>query len=242
MVSFFEKLKKGMGVEVNEDIEELPPDKLPASKKPVKDKDKKVKKTGKKTGTLKTVKDKSTDIKTEEMELPEIKNDFYEENEKKEELPQEEPILEEEPIEQKETKKISLTEDKSIITKVKKEKLASKEKWMKEPEGQLTVDVYQTDSHLIIQSAIAGVKPEELDLKLEDDRVVIRGERQNPVEESGDYFTKECYWGPFSREIILPVEVNLHGVEAEMKDGILIIRVPKVTKERIKKIVVKKGE
>jgi len=134
-----------------------------------------------------------------------------------------------------------LTEDKSVITRVKTEKPTDREKWIKEPEGQLTVDVYQTDSHLIVQSAIAGVRPEELDLTLEDDRIIIKGNRQNPVKESGDYFTKECYWGPFSREIILPVEVNLHGVEAEMKDGILIIRVPKVTKERVKKIVVKKG-
>ncbi len=238
MASFFDKLKKGMGIELNGEIEEPAPAKPTSRKKPSKDKEEKVKKTVKKPKAPKVAREKPAEIKTEEMELPEIEPE-PEEEEKKEEIPQEE--TEEKPVHHKETKRISLTEDKSVVTSVKKEKIENKEKWIKKPEGQLTVDVYQTDSHLIVQSAIAGVKPEELDLTLEDDRIIIKGERQNPVKEDSDYFTKECYWGPFSREIILPVEVNLHGVEADMKEGILIIRVPKITKERVKKIVVKKG-
>ncbi|MFA4998860.1 MAG: Hsp20/alpha crystallin family protein [Candidatus Paceibacterota bacterium] len=235
MASFFEKLKKGMGIEFNGEVEEPEPTKPPTHKKPTKEKKEK---TEKKPRTPRVKKEKPAEIETEEIELPEAAPEF---EERKEELDQEEPIREEKP-KQKEIKRISLSEDKSVITKVKEEKQSNKSKWMKEPEGQLTVDVYQIDSHLIIQSAIAGVRPEDLDLTLEDDRVIIRGKRQNPIEGDGDYFTKECYWGPFSREIILPVEVNLHGVEAEMKDGILIIRIPKIMKERVKKIVVKESK
>ncbi len=233
MASFFEKLKKGMGIEFNGEGEESEPIKPPVRKKLIKEK------TERKTKAPKAKKEKPDEIETEEIELPEAEPEF---EERKEELEQEEPVPEEKPVKQKEIKKISLAEDKSVVTKIREERHSGKGKWMKEPEGQLTVDVYQIDSHLIIQSAIAGVKPEDLDLTLEDDRVIIRGERHNPVEGNGDYFTKECYWGPFSREIILPVEVNLHGVEAEMKDGVLIIRIPKITKERIKKIIVKETE
>jgi len=241
MTSFLEKLKKGMGIELKEE-EESSPTESHISKKSANTEDKKVKKTGKKVKIPKTAKEKHTKIKTEKIELPEIKIESdSDEEETEEKSPREEFTSEENPIEQEETKKISLTEYKSAMEKSETEKQTDRKKWIKKPEGQLTVDVYQTDSHLIIQSAIGGVKPEELDINLEDDRIIIRGDRQNPIKESGDYFTKECYFGPFLREIILPVEVNLHGIEADMKEGLLTIKIPKITKERIKKIVVKKG-
>jgi HSP20 family molecular chaperone IbpA len=103
-----------------------------------------------------------------------------------------------------------------------------------EPEGQLTVDVYQTDGEIVIQSAIAGVKPENLEISIENDIVTIRGERRETREkEKKNYFYQECYWGRFSREIILPSEVDSVRARAEMKDGVLTIRAPKI--ERGKK-------
>ncbi len=105
-------------------------------------------------------------------------------------------------------------------------------------EGQLAVDVYQTDSELVIQSAIAGVKPENLDISIEKDLVTIKGEREKPVQEKGDYFYQECYWGGFSRQIILPVEVDPGRIEATLKEGILMIRMPKIMREGKKKIEV----
>ena len=116
--------------------------------------------------------------------------------------------------------------------------LAGKEKWF-ETEGELAIDVYQTESHLVIQSAIAGVKPEDLDISMERDIITIKGIRQKPFEESGDYFTQECYWGPFSREVILPVEVDPDRAEATMKDGILTIRIPKILREKKRRIKVR---
>lgn len=114
-----------------------------------------------------------------------------------------------------------------------------KEKWP-EPEGELAVDVYQTDEELVIQSAVAGVKPEELNVSLEGDVLSIEGERKKPKEEEeADYLIQECYWGRFSRKIILPAEINAEKIDATFKDGILTIRIQKATKERKKKIVVK---
>ncbi|MEK7519528.1 MAG: Hsp20/alpha crystallin family protein [Patescibacteria group bacterium] len=119
-----------------------------------------------------------------------------------------------------------------------KEKIEEK-KWP-EPEGQLAVDVYQTEDELVIQTAIAGVKPEDLDITAQGDTVVIKGRREKAKEmKVENYFYQECYWGSFSREIILPVEADAARSQASMADGILTIRIPKIIKEGEKKIMVK---
>lgn len=113
-----------------------------------------------------------------------------------------------------------------------------KAEWF-EPEGQLTVDVYQTDGEIVIQSAIAGVEPEDLDITIENDVVIIKGERERQSEEKGEnYFYQECFWGRFSREIILPAEVDKARAKATMKNGILTIRIPKIKRVKTKKIAV----
>ena len=117
---------------------------------------------------------------------------------------------------------------------------SSEERWLPESEGQLAVDVWQTETELVISSTIAGVKPENLDIAIENDMVLIRGNREKPESISPDnYFCQECYFGPFSRSVILPVEVNPEKVDAAIKDGILTIRIQKLQKEKSKKIEVK---
>ncbi|HEY4476193.1 MAG: Protein containing Heat shock protein Hsp20 protein [Parcubacteria group bacterium GW2011_GWA1_48_11b] len=107
-------------------------------------------------------------------------------------------------------------------------------------EGELAVDVYQTDDEIVVQSAIAGVKPEDLDITVERDTVTIRGERGSSVtEHAKNYFHQECYWGAFSRQIILPEEVNPGMAEASMKSGILTLRLPKTERQKIKKVQVR---
>jgi len=115
----------------------------------------------------------------------------------------------------------------------------SNDKEWPKTEGQLAVDVYQTESELVIQSAIAGVKSEELDISVEGDLVIIRGERKRPIEENEDYFSQECYWGLFSRKIILPIEVDPGRIDASLKNGILTIRMPKIIREKKMKVTIK---
>jgi HSP20 family protein len=154
---------------------------------------------------------------------------------------QEEEIEKKEPPQK--TKKIemkaSAVEEKKKSGKVSPKPSELKQKWL-EPEGELAVDVYQTEEELVIQSAIAGIKPEDLDISIEEDVIIIRGKREKPFEEKEDYFTQECYWGPFSRNIILPVEVDPGRIKASMKEGILTIRIPKILREKKRKIAVKK--
>ena len=95
--------------------------------------------------------------------------------------------------------------------------------------GELTVDVYETDREVVVQSAIAGVTSDELDIALEQDILVIKGNRKNPVkDEDKNYFMKECYFGPFEKEIILPKEVDISQIKASMDNGLLTIKLPKL--------------
>ena len=184
MSSFLEKLKKGMGVEAEQEEKSGAPkvqqqeEKQPRQKKP-------------KTLEVKNLNSEQKTKKSEGEEKTDVKADV------------------------------------------------KKEKWLA-PEGKLTVDVYETDGELVIQSAVAGVKPNDLDISIENDRVLIKGQRnQTSKEEGKNYFYKECYWGAFSREIILPVETDPGRAEAFMQQGILTIRLPKIEKEKKRKIEVK---
>ena len=109
------------------------------------------------------------------------------------------------------------------------------EQWFAEDyEGQLSVDVYQTKDEIIVKSTIAGVKPEDLEIYIHNDLLTIRGKREHEIEEKNvDYFYKECYWGGFSRSIILPVEVQADKIEATLKNGVLTIILPKSQKSKL---------
>lgn len=108
-----------------------------------------------------------------------------------------------------------------------------------EGEGQLTIDVYQTPDEIIIESPIAGVKPEDLDISITAESVTITGKRgkERKIKEE-DYFYQECYWGRFARSIILPQEVDAEKSEATVKNGVLTIHLPKLNRQRSKKLKV----
>ncbi|MFZ2187574.1 MAG: Hsp20/alpha crystallin family protein [Candidatus Moraniibacteriota bacterium] len=107
-------------------------------------------------------------------------------------------------------------------------------------EGQLTIDVYQTENDIVIKSTIAGVKPEDLDVSINNDMVTVKGERKNEeIVENGNYYYQECYWGSFSRSVLLPVDVLPEKADASLKNGILTIRLPKADTTKTKKIQVR---
>jgi HSP20 family protein len=114
------------------------------------------------------------------------------------------------------------------------------EEWLSEYEGELNIDMYQTKDNVIIKSTIAGVRSEDLDITIANDMLTIRGERKREEKISQeDYFYQECYWGGFSRSVILPVDVDIDSIEADLKDGILTVILPKAAKAKTKKIRVK---
>ena len=106
-------------------------------------------------------------------------------------------------------------------------------KWEEEEEAQLTIDLYQTPTDIIVQTMIAGVVPDNLSIVITRDMITIRGKREeNKAINNENYFVQELYWGAFSRTISLPEEVDPEEAEAVEKHGLLIIKLPKINKEK----------
>lgn len=137
-------------------------------------------------------------------------------------------------------KKKKKEKDKPAKKAKKLKKKVKKTKKVKPTTGQLGIDLYQTEDDLILKATIAGIKPSDLDIEITNEMVTIRGQRQSSEGVRGDnYYYQECYWGSFSRSLVLPVEVNADKSSAALKDGILTIKMPKLSKSQGKKLEVK---
>lgn len=107
--------------------------------------------------------------------------------------------------------------------------------WIEEEndEAELAIDVYQTPTDIIVETMVAGVKPEDLEISIARDMITIKGQREESrTIDEDNYFSKELYWGRFSRTISLPQEVEPEEVEATEKHGLLTIKIKKVDKEK----------
>lgn len=133
---------------------------------------------------------------------------------------------------------------KFTVSKVSKEKKEEKKsvdkKAVVDTTGELSVDFYETDDYFIVRSTISGIKSNDLEIFIENDVLTIRGSRQEEIEnQDKNYFYKECYWGGFSRRIILPEKVDETKIKAKMKDGVLTLKIPKMRKKNnLKKITI----
>ena len=110
----------------------------------------------------------------------------------------------------------------------------AEESWFEDSyaEGQLAIDVYHTPTKLIINSTIAGAKPEDIDISLNNDMLTIRGKREMPGDvKIESYLHRECYWGSFSRSIILPFEIDHKNIKAALENGVLTVTLTKARKE-----------
>ena len=164
-----------------------------------------------------------TVIQQPDMEAEELSEDVEEES------PVEEVIIEEQ---------VSSTPAAPMASK--NEGSNGNEEWMSDFEGQLNIDMYQTKDNVIIKSTIAGVKPEDIDITVANDMVTVKGSRKKEeVIAQDDYFYQECYWGNFSRSVIIPVDIESENIEADLKDGILTVIIPKAAKAKTKKVKVK---
>lgn len=120
--------------------------------------------------------------------------------------------------------------------------VSDSENWFNQDyqEGQLSIDVFQDENNLIVKSTIAGVKSENIDISLNQDMLTIRGKREEEKKIAEErYLYRECYWGSFSRSIILPFEVKTDKIEAELENGVLTITLPKDKKKSEVSIKVK---
>lgn len=114
--------------------------------------------------------------------------------------------------------------------------------WIEEEndEAELAVDVYHTPAEIIIQTMVAGVRPDDLEVSIARDLITIRGKREEQRNiDDENYFGKELYWGKFSRTISLPFEIEPEEVEATEKHGLLTIKLQKVDKDKTNNVKVK---
>lgn len=100
--------------------------------------------------------------------------------------------------------------------------------WQALAEGQLMVDVYDRPDAIVVRSLIAGVNAEDLEISLNDDMLTLRGVRNEHEDVADDqFYHRECYWGPFSRTIIMPTAVRQEKIKAFSKNGVVVIVLPK---------------
>ena len=133
-----------------------------------------------------------------------------------------------------------IEEEKTPLTKG--DKKGASTNWMEEEneEAELAVDVYQTPTDIVIKTMVAGVKIENLEITIGRDMATIKGKREEDQSiDEENYFTRELYWGKFSRTILLPQEVEPEQVEAVEKHGLLTIKIKKVDKDKKNSVKVK---
>jgi len=107
-------------------------------------------------------------------------------------------------------------------------------------QSQLALDVFETKDHLVIKAPVAGIDLNDIDISLDDDVLTIEGTRTNDHENNAEnYYYQECFWGRFSRSIILPSNISHQNIEASYKAGILTITIPKTQNTKSVNISVK---
>ncbi|MFO8014345.1 MAG: Hsp20/alpha crystallin family protein [Phycisphaerae bacterium] len=100
-------------------------------------------------------------------------------------------------------------------------------------------DVYESDEDLTLVAEMPGVTPDGLDVTVEDNVLVIRGEPSAPPEEEGDVLLKEFEVGPFYRAFQLPADYDTEHIEAHIRQGVLTLRLPKSERLKPRRIEVK---
>lgn len=109
-------------------------------------------------------------------------------------------------------------------------------------DGQLPVDVYQTENEIVVRAFVAGVRPDDINLSISRDVVVIDGVRGEREQIAGnDYVKRELFWGSFATTIHLPQEIDVDAATASAKDGLLTLVLPRLDKSRQTKLKVKAG-
>ncbi|MDD5738910.1 MAG: Hsp20/alpha crystallin family protein [Candidatus Pacebacteria bacterium] len=156
------------------------------------------------------------------------------EEEKNEEENEDDEEIEDEEEEEKISKKDKKKKDKKN-KRFPEEKHNKKQEEWPESKGRLAADIYETETDFCIQAPIAGVNQEDIEIFVESNVLIIRGERtETDTTPEKKYFHKECYWGPFSRQTMLPDDVNTQRIMASFKKGVLIIKIPKKKEEKRK--------
>ncbi|MEJ5173256.1 MAG: Hsp20/alpha crystallin family protein [Hydrogenothermaceae bacterium] len=99
------------------------------------------------------------------------------------------------------------------------------------------VDVYEKDNNIVIEAEIPGAKKEDIEVKVKDNAVVVKGEVKREEEKKEEnYYRSERFYGKFERVIQLPTDVKVEEAKATFENGILKLTIPKATQEKEVKV------
>jgi HSP20 family protein len=101
------------------------------------------------------------------------------------------------------------------------------------------VDIYETENELVVKADLPDVSEKDLDVRVENNMLTVRGERkfENQVEQES-YLRVERTYGAFSRSFRLPNTVNQEAVQADYKNGVLTVTLPKRAESKPKQVKV----
>ncbi|MHB0876950.1 MAG: Hsp20/alpha crystallin family protein [Anaerolineae bacterium] len=107
----------------------------------------------------------------------------------------------------------------------------------------MLIDVYDQEDKVVVEAAMPGVKPEDIDIRVQGDVLTIKAETKQEKDVSEDKYTyKERSYGVLQRSVTLPTEVNADQAEAILDNGVLRLSLPKTEEQRPKSIKVKPSE
>ncbi|MBU2524610.1 Hsp20/alpha crystallin family protein [Patescibacteria group bacterium] len=107
-------------------------------------------------------------------------------------------------------------------------------------EGELAVDVYETADYIYIVAPVAGVQMDNIDLSITEDVLQIRGRRSLGRDvPPQNYLIRECFWGDFSRSVILPPNADPTTISATFKNAVLKIKIGKFDQGKTRRIEIK---
>jgi HSP20 family protein len=103
------------------------------------------------------------------------------------------------------------------------------------------LNVWEYGDHLYAEAEVPGIKSEAIDVSVEGGDLTIRGRRGEQADEGATFLGRERGTGEFARVVRLPIEVDAERVEATLKDGVLLVKLPKAESAKPKKIQVTAG-
>lgn len=102
---------------------------------------------------------------------------------------------------------------------------------------QPAIDVFETDTEIVVLVELAGLKEEEIEVVLHNSRLIVRGDRKDVKQGTKrTYHQMEISWGPFERSIALPANIEVERVKAFYEAGILEVVLPKQSERRSRRI------
>jgi HSP20 family protein len=103
----------------------------------------------------------------------------------------------------------------------------------------MPLDLYETEHEYVAKLAVPGLKPDNFEITMQQNALIIRGNTQAEQQEGIRYHVREQRFGDFSRTIQFPTSVDADKIQASLADGILTLRVPKAEAAKPKRITVK---